>query len=332
MSASTKSTKKNIGIIGLGHYLPKRRLTNHDLEKLIDTSDQWILTRTGIRERRLADKHERNSHLAIHAAQEALKNAKLNPQDVELIIVATISPDSNFPSVACLVQKAIYAKKAVAFDISAACSGFLYGITSAKQFIENGYKNALVIASEKITNMIDWNDRSTCVLFGDGAGACVLAPVAGRRGIISEYMHAQGQYGDLMAVKSEDRKPLDQKTTMTRYPFVVMRGKELFKIAVNSMAEAVEIAAKRAKVKLKDIDWVVPHQANDRIISATAKKLKIPKEKIFVNIDKYGNMSAASIAVALYEAVEQKKIKRGHLVALVTFGAGLTSAANIVRW
>ncbi|HLF17582.1 MAG TPA: beta-ketoacyl-ACP synthase III [Candidatus Omnitrophota bacterium] len=323
----------NVGILGLGHYLPKRVLSNLDLEKIVDTTDEWITTRTGIKERRLAGKEEKNSHLATNAAKEALKNAKLDASKVELIIVATISPDSNFPSVACLVQKAIGAKNAAAFDLGAACSGFLYGITTAKQFIQNGlYKNAVVIASEKITDLIDWNDRATCVLFGDGAGAAVLGPVNDGHGIIADYMHAQGEFGDLMAVISEGREPLDKANKMTRLPYVVMQGQELFKVAVNSMAEAVEIAAKKAGISLEDIDIVVPHQANDRIISAVANKLKLPKEKIFVNIDKYGNMSAASIAVALYEAVEQKRIKKGDTVALVTFGAGLVSAANIIKW
>src|SRR5262245_29046231 len=323
----------NVGIIGLGHYLPKLRLTNQDLEKLVDTTDEWITTRTGIKERRLAGKEEKNSSLAIHAAQEAVKNAKLDPAKLDLIIVSTISPDSNFPSIACIVQKALGAERAAAFDISAACSGFLYAMTTAKQFIKTGlFKNALIVASEKITDLIDWNDRPTCVLFGDGAGAAVVSSVKGKSGIIADYMHAQGQFGDLMAVIAEGREPLDQTNKMMRLPYVVMQGKELFKVAVNSMAEAVEIAAKKAGVKLEDIDLVVPHQANDRIISAVANKLGLPKNKIFVNIDKYGNMSAASIAVALYEAVQRKRIKKGSVVALVTFGAGLVSAANIVRW
>jgi len=323
----------NIGIIGLGKYLPKRKLTNADLEKMVDTSDEWILTRTGIRERRLAGKKERNSHLAVKAGRAALKDAKLNVDKLDLIIVATISPDSNFPSVACLVQKALGANNAVAFDISAACSGFLYALITAKQYILSGlYGNALVIASEKITNYVDWNDRSTCVLFGDGAGACVLAPVKGKRGIISEYMNSQGRYGDLMMVMAEDRTPLDQKTKTAKLPHISMQGQELFKVAVNSMANATKIAVKKARLKLSDIDCVVPHQANDRIISAVAKKLGVPKDKIFINIDKYGNMSAASIAVALYEAVLQKKIKKGSNVVLVTFGAGLVTAANVVKW
>ncbi|MCK5012363.1 MAG: ketoacyl-ACP synthase III [Candidatus Omnitrophica bacterium] len=323
----------NVGIIGLGHYLPERRLTNFDLEKMVDTSNEWIISRTGIRERRIAEITERNSDLAIKAAREALKNAKLDPHKVELIIVATISPDTSFPSVSCLVQKAIHARHAAAFDIGAACSGYLYGITTAKQLIQNGlFKNALVIASEKISTYMDWTDRNTCVLFGDGAGACVLSKVRGNRGIISDYLHAEGHFGGLMAIISKERKALDQKTTTMDLPRITMQGKELFKAAVNSMAKAALIAIKKAKLKLSDIDCLVPHQANDRIISAVARKLGLPKDKIFVNIDQYGNMSSASIAVALYEAVEQGKIKRGSNVVLVTFGAGLVSAANVVKW
>ena len=324
---------KNVGIISLGHYLPKRVLSNFDLEKMVETSDEWILSRTGIKQRRIAGKDEKNSGMAIKAGREALKNASLDPGKVELIVVATISPDSSFPSVACLVQKAIRAPFAAAFDISAACSGFLYALTTAKQFIQNGvYKNALVIASEKVTTYVNWNDRNTCVLFGDGAGACVLKPVAGRRGILSDYIHAQGHFGDLMMIVAEEREPLDQKTKMITLPHIAMQGQELFKVAVNSMAAAVAIAVKKAGLNLEDIDCVVPHQANDRIISAVARKLRLPKEKIFINIDKYGNMSAASIAVALYEAVKKKRIQRGDNIVLVTFGAGLVSAANVVRW
>lgn len=325
---------KNVGIIGLGKYLPPKRLTNRDLEKIVETSDEWIVTRTGIRERRIADIHQKTSDLAIKAAEDALKNGKIAVEKIELIIVATISPDSNFPSVACLVQKGIGAKNAVAFDIGAACSGFLFALTTAKQFIQNGfYKNALVIAAEKITSLIDWKDRSTCVLFGDGAGACVLAPVKKGGIILSEYLSSEGQYGELMRVVNPmQRHPFGHQSDVMKMPYVSMQGKELFKIAVESMADGVLKAARKAKVKLSDIDCIVPHQANDRIISAVAKKLNISKEKIYINIDRYGNMSAASIAVALSEAVSEKRIKKNDTVALVTFGAGLVTAANIVKW
>lgn len=324
---------KNVGIISVGSFVPEQVLTNFDLEKMVETSDEWITTRTGIKERRIAAKGERTSHLAIKAAKQALKRADFDPAKLDLIIVATISPDSNFPSVACLVQKALGAKHAAAFDVSAACAGFLFALTTAKQYILSGtYKNALVIASEKISSLIDWSDRNTCVLFGDGAGACLLGPVAGGHGILSDYLQSLGEYSDLMTVINEDRESLNVKNKTMAIPYVLMQGQELFKIAVNSMAQAVEIAVKKAGLKLSDIDCVVPHQANDRIISAVAKKLDLPKDKIFINIHRYGNMSAASIAVALDEAIEHKQIKKGNIIVLVAFGAGLVTAASVVRW
>jgi len=322
-----------VGILGLGAYLPSKKLTNFDLEKMVETSDEWIRTRTGIQERRIAS-HEKTSDLASKAAHQALRNAKIPADKIDLIIVATISPDSNFPSMACKVQKAIKARKAAAFDVSAACSGYLYALTTAKQFIQTGlYKRALVIAAEHITGLIDWKDRDTCVLFGDGAGACVLGPVKSG-GITADFLQAFGDHGDMMRVVSEGaRSPFHPgKTAYTKLPYIAMQGQELFKIAVNSMADAIKKVIKKAKIKKQDIDCIVPHQANDRIITAIAKKLNIPKEKIFININKYGNMSAASIAVALYEAQKSKKIKKGDNVVLVAFGAGLVSAANVIKW
>jgi 3-oxoacyl-[acyl-carrier-protein] synthase-3 len=322
-----------VGILGQGAYLPAKKLTNFDLEKMVETSDEWIRTRTGIQERRIAGS-EKTSDLAVHAARQALKNSKIPAEKIDLIVVATISPDSNFPSVACKVQNAIGAKKASAFDVSAACSGYLYALTTAKQFVKTGLaKYALVIAAERITTLIDWKDRDTCVLFGDGAGACVLGPVK-KGGITADFLQAFGDQGELMKVVVDPgRSPFHPgRSTVTKLPHVVMQGQELFKIAVNSMADAIEKVLKKAKVKKEDIDCIVPHQANDRIISAVAKKLNIPKEKIFINIHKYGNMSAASIAVALYEAQKSKRIKKGDNVVLVAFGAGLVSAANVVKW
>lgn len=324
---------RNVGILAVGKYLPEKRLTNFDLEKIVETTDEWIRTRTGISERRIAAEDEKTSDLAVKAAQDVLKRSSIEPSKIDLILVATISPDSNFPSMACLVQKAIGAKSAVAFDISAACSGYLYAMTTAKQYIQTGlYNNALVIAAERITKLIDWKDRSTCVLFGDGAGACLLGPVDSN-GIVADFMHSQGEFSNLMEVVVEDvRGPNSDKASASKLPYVVMQGQELFKIAVNSMAEAVEEVLKKAGIDISQVDCVVPHQANDRIISAVAKKLEIPKEKIFINIDKYGNMSAASIAVALEEAVETGRIKKGSTVVLVAFGAGLVAGANVVKW
>lgn len=323
-----------VGILGLGAYLPSKRLTNFDLEKMVETSDEWIRTRTGIKERRIAALHEKTSDLAVKAAICALKDAKISAEKIDLIVVATISPDSNFPSVACKVQKAIGAKKAAAFDVSAACAGYLFALTTAKQYIQTGLaKRALVIAAERFTNLIDWKDRDTCVLFGDGAGACVLGPVKSG-GITADFLQAFGEQGNLMQViVDEARSPFyPGKTTYTKMPYVLMQGQELFKIAVNSMADAIEKVLKKAKIKKEDIDCIVPHQANDRIISAVARKLNVPKDKIFINIHKYGNMSAASIAVALWEAEKSKKIKKGDHVVLVAFGAGLVSAANVIKW
>lgn len=324
---------RNVGILAVGKYLPQKRLTNFDLEKIVETTDEWIRTRTGISERRIAAEDEKTSDLAVKATQDVLRKYPIDPLKIDLIIVATISADSHFPSMACLVQKAIGAKNAVAFDISAACSGYLYAMTTAKQFIQTGlYNNALVIAAERITKLIDWKDRSTCVLFGDGAGACLLGPVDSN-GIVADFMHSQGEFSNLMEVVVEDvRGPNSDKDSASKLPYVVMQGQELFKIAVNSMAEAVEEVLKKAGIDISQVDCVVPHQANDRIISAVAKKLDIPKDKIFINIDKYGNMSAASIAVALEEAVESGRITKGSTVVLVAFGAGLVAGANVVKW
>lgn len=323
----------NVGIVATGSFVPGKILTNAELERMVDTSDEWIVTRTGIKERRIAEKHERTSFLASQSAKDALSRSSVKAEDVELIVVATTTPDSPFPSVACLVQKEIGAQKAAAFDVSAACSGFLFALTTAKQYIQTGlYKNALVIAAEKFTSFIDWNDRNTCVLFGDGAGACLLAPVEKGKGILSDCLFSQGEQAELMSVIVQDREPLDQQNTMMRIPYVEMRGQELFKMAVTSMAEIGTRAVQKAGVAIEDIDCVVPHQANDRIISAVAKKMGIPKGKFYINIHRYGNMSAASLAVALHEAIEEKVIKEGSIALFAAFGAGLVSAANVVKF
>ncbi len=321
------------GIVALGRYLPERVLTNADLAKLVETSDEWIISRTGIRERRVAADGELTSHMAIAAARDALKNSPVKAEDVEAIFVATVTPDSSFPSVACLVQKAIGAKKAFAYDISAACSGFLYAMITARQFIAGGMvKNALVIAADRFTSIIDWKDRNTCVLFGDGAGAAVLAPVA-KGGILSDYMIADGEGASLMGVVPDKiRTPFDQGLDTARLPWITMNGQELFKNAVPGMAEAVRLAAEKAGIRVEDITCVVPHQANERIIASVAKRAGVDKEKFFINIHKYGNISAASVAVALSEAVEEGRIKKGDIIALVVFGAGLVAAANIIEW
>jgi 3-oxoacyl-[acyl-carrier-protein] synthase-3 len=324
---------KKVGIIALGKYLPEQKLTNADLEKMVETTDEWIMTRSGIKERRIAAPGEKTSDLAVKAAQDALKKSPVKAEDIEAIIVATVTPDGAYPSMACRVQGAIGAKKAFAFDVNAVCSGFLYALTTAKQYILTGMvKNALVIAADRFSTIIDWRDRTTCVLFGDGAGAAVLGPVE-QGGILSDYLTAEGECASFMYVVNETcRTPFDQALETGKLPYTIMHGQDLFKHAVPGMAKAVDIAAERAGVPLEDIKCVVPHQANDRIIASVAKRAGVPKEKFFINIDRYGNISAASVAVALCEAVETGRIKKGDKIALVVFGAGLVAAANIVEW
>jgi 3-oxoacyl-[acyl-carrier-protein] synthase III len=324
---------KKIGIIGVGEYLPKKLLTNADLEKMVDTSDEWITTRTGIKERRIAGHNEAASDLAIKAAEAALKDAKLSADKLELIIVATITPDMSFPSTASLVQNGIAAKNAACFDISAACAGFVYAVTVAQQFIQSGtYKNALVIGTEVLSSVTDWEDRNTCVLFGDGAGAAVLSEVKSG-GILSTHLGTDGSKTDLLLVPGGgSRNPVSKETITGKMHYIRMQGNELFKLAVTLMAEAAQIALKKAGLECKDVDLVIPHQANIRIIMAMAKKLKLPEEKIFLNIAKYGNMSSASTATALCEAVKEGKIKKGDIVLLDAFGAGLVWGACVIKW
>ncbi len=324
---------KKVGIIGVGKYLPKKILTNRDLEKMVDTSDEWITTRTGIKERRIAAKHEATSDLALKAAQQALENAKLKAQDVELIIVATITPDMPFPAVACILQSALGASKAVCFDVSAACAGFVYAVAVAQQFIARGaYKNALVVGAEVLSSVTDWSDRNTCVLFGDGAGAAVLSEVKSG-GILACYLGSDGSKVDLLNIPAGgSRHPASQTTVTSKMHCIKMQGNELFKLAVTLMATAAQVALKKAGLECQDIDLVIPHQANIRIIMAMAKKLKLPQEKIFLNIEKHGNMSSASTATALCDAVLEGRVKKGDIVLLDAFGAGLVWGACVIKW
>lgn len=324
---------KKVGIIGVGEYLPSNILTNADLEKMVETSDEWITTRTGIKERRLADAKEATSDLAFKAAQEALKDAEIPAKDVELIIVATITPDMLFPSTASIVQNALNAKKAAAFDISAACAGFVYALSCAQQFIATGtYRNALVIGAEKLSSITDWKDRNTCVLLGDGAGACVLSEVS-KGGIIATYLGCDGSNMELLNMPAGgSRLPASYETVKNRLHYLKMRGNELFKIAVKTMTMAAEKVLTQAHLTFQDVDLIVPHQANARIIFAVAEKLGIPKEKVYLNIEKYGNMSSASTVTALVEAVKEGRIKRGDIVLLDCFGAGLVWGSAIIEW
>jgi 3-oxoacyl-[acyl-carrier-protein] synthase-3 len=324
---------RKVGIIGVGEYLPKKVLTNADLEKMVETSDEWITTRSGIKERRLAAKYEATSDLAVKAAQAALEDARFNPKDLELIIVATITPDKPFPAVSCLLQNSLGAKNAVCFDISAACAGFVYGIAVAQQFIARGaYKNALVVGAEVLSRVTDWKDRSTCVLFGDGAGAAVLAEVRSG-GLLSVHLGSDGSKADLLMIPAGgSRIPASHQSIDQRLHFIKMQGNEVFKLAVTIMADAARTAFKQAGLECKDIDLVIPHQANIRIIMAMAKKLGLAPEKVYLNIEKYGNMSSASTATALCEAVKEGRIKRGDVVLLVAFGGGLVWGACVIKW
>ena len=322
-----------VGILGLGAYLPERVLTNKELEKMVDTTDEWIVTRTGIKERRIARPDEATSDMATEAAKRALADAKLSAQDIDLIIVGTITPDMFFPATACLVQQKIGARQVPAFDISVACSGFIYGLAIADRFIASGtYKHALVIAAEKLSAITDWSDRSTCVLFGDGAGAAVLGPVD-KGGILSVSLGANGNEGDLIKLPAGgSRIPATKKSIDDKLHFIKMNGTELFKHAVKIMADAALGATQALGLTADDIKLVIPHQANIRILNAVAKRMGLTPDKIYLNIEKYGNMSAASTAVALVEAVKEGRIKRGDKIMLDAFGGGLTWGAMVIEW
>ena len=321
------------GILGLGCYLPAKKLTNKDLEKIVDTSDEWIITRTGIRERRVAPEECAASDMGVEAAKIAIKDAGLEPGDIDLIIVATVTGDMAFPSTACIIQDKIGAVNSAAFDINAACSGFIFGIVTAKQFVDSGlYKNVLVIGTEKMTSLVDWTDRSTCVLFGDGAGACVVGKSKDRR-ILSYFIGCDGSGGNLLRLPAGgSRTPATEETVKNKLHFLKMEGNEVFKLAVKVMADAANKAVTKAGLLCSDINLLIPHQANIRILMAVAKKIGLPEEKIFLNIEKYGNMSSASTAVALAEAGKEQRIKKGDVVTLVAFGAGLTYGAVVIEW
>ena len=325
---------KKVGFIGVGEYLPEKILTNAQLEKMVDTSDEWITTRTGIKERHLAAKGQAASDLALKAAEQALKNAKLKPEDIELIVVATITGDMPFPSVAAILQNKLGATKAACFDISAACAGFVYGISVAQQFVANStYKNALVVGVEVLSSITDWQDRNTCVLFGDGAGAAVLSEVKNGRGIISTYLGCDGsKVGILNLPAGGSANPATTETVRNRQHYLKMQGNELFKIAVNTMTRAAEIVLKQAGMTFADVDLIIPHQANARIIMAVAKKLGIPEDRVYLNIERCGNMSSASTVTALCEAVQEGKVKKGDIILLDAFGAGLVWGACIIEW
>lgn len=321
-------------ITGTGSYLPKKILTNADLEKMVETSDEWITTRTGVKERRQAAPQEAASDLGAEAARRALKEAKVQPEEIDCLIVATISGDMPFPATACFIQHLIGAKNAAAFDISAACSGYIYALNIAKSFIETKtYKKVLVVAVDVLSRITDWSDRGTCVLFGDGAGAAVLEPTQDENGIMSVYIGSDGSATDLLKVPGGgSRLPVSAETLKNKDHYIKMAGNEIFKLAVTAMIDSARKAMEMADLKCEDIKLLIPHQANIRIIEATAKRLKLPVEKIFVNIQKYGNMSGATTAIGLDEAFREGRIKKGDYVELVAFGAGLTWGAAVIKW
>ncbi|AJY76526.1 beta-ketoacyl-ACP synthase III [Paenibacillus beijingensis] len=323
-----------VGIIGTGKHVPDRILTNRELEQMVDTNDEWIVTRTGIRERRIVSPEEATSDLAIKAAEKALDAAELAAEDVDLIIVATITPDMFFPSTACLVQEKLGAKRAAAFDLSAACSGFIYGLATASSMISTGmYKNALVIGAECLSRITDYTDRNTCILFGDGAGAVVLGQVPEGRGFKSFELGADGAGAELLQLSGGgSRIPATAESVAAKKHYLYMAGSEVFKFAVRIMGSAAEEALRKAGMGKGDIDLLVPHQANIRIIQSALNRLELSEDKAMINLGRYGNMSAASIPVALAEAVEENRIKEGDCIVLVGFGGGLTWGASVLVW
>jgi 3-oxoacyl-[acyl-carrier-protein] synthase-3 len=321
-------------IIGTGSYVPERVLSNADLEKMVETSDEWILTRTGIRERRIAAEGETTSDMAAKAAQAALENANVTAEEVDMIIVATITPDMFFPSTACFVQTRIGAFKAVCFDVSAACSGFLYALEIARQFIGTGaMKTVLVIGAEKLSTIVNWTDRNTCVLFGDGAGAAVLRHRPGSRGILSSVNGSDGRFAEILQIPGGGCKfPVTAENAAQRLNTIQMNGKETYKQAVTAMLNAGQTALAHAGVAVENVACFIPHQANLRIIEAIASRMNVSMDRFMINLDRFGNTSAAAVAIALDEAARTGRMHRGETILMVVFGGGLTWASTVVEW
>ena len=319
-------------ITGVGAYTPERVLTNKDMEKIVDTTHEWITTRTGIHERRIATPQETTSDLALHAARAAIADAAIDPKTIDLILVATASPDMLFPSTACLLQGKLGLAPIPAFDISAACSGFLYGLQIAHQFIANGAaRNILLVCAEKLSAITNWKDRTTCVLFGDGAGAILLSASEQPGGVRDVLLRADGSHHDILRVPAGgSAMPLSPEVLANNLQYIQMSGKEVFKLAVKAMQDIVVEILEKNNVKPSEIACVVPHQANTRIIEALAQRLELPLDRFFLNLHKYGNMSAASIPVALAEARAEGRIKPGDKILFATFGGGLTWAAALM--
>jgi 3-oxoacyl-[acyl-carrier-protein] synthase-3 len=326
---------RTVSIVGTGSYVPERRLTNDDLSKIVETDDKWITTRTGIRERRLAADDEFTSDMGAKAALAAMEQAGISGEEIDLILVATATPDMVFPATACFVQTKIGATRAACLDISAACAGFLFAIEIAQQFItSHTYDTVLVIGAEKLSTITDWTDRNTCVLFGDGAGAAILRHRdSGSHGVISTHIASDGNFADILWMPGGgSRHPIRADNVDKQLQTVKMSGKEVYKQAVIAMVDAARIALDKAGLTIDDIACVIPHQANARIIDAIADRLKVPVEKVYVNLDRFGNTSAAAVAIALDEANRTGRIKPGDYVLMVVFGGGLTWAGSVVEW
>ncbi len=321
-------------IVSVGSYVPARVLTNADLEKMVETSDEWITTRTGIKQRRIAAADEYTSDMAARAAERAIARAGITPEQIDLIIVATVTPDMIFPSTACLVQQKLGAVRAAAFDLEAACAGFVYALEIGQQFImSRTYDTVLVIGAEKLSSIVNWKDRNTCVLFGDGAGAVILQNRPGSHGLLTAVLGADGSKADLLRIPAGGcRLPASQETVAQKLHYIHMEGQETFKAAVEAMYTAARLALERCNLDISHLKCIIPHQANKRIIEAVCKKLGAKPNQIFVNLDRYGNTSAASVVIALDEAVQSGRIQRGDLVLLIVFGGGLTWAAAVIEW
>ena len=325
---------QSIGIKGMGYYVPENVFTNFDFEKIIDTSDEWIRTRTGIVERRFASKDQATSDLATEASLKAIKNAKINKEDVDMIILATTTADYIAQGAACIIQNKLGLKKIPCFDLNAACTGFIYGLEVAYSLVKSGlYKNILVIGAETLSRIVDMQNRNTCVLFGDGAAAAIVGEVEKGYGFLGFSIGAEGEDNMILKVPAGgSKKPNNEETIKNRENFVIMKGQDVFKFAVSTLPKVTSDALEKAKLKVNDLSMVFPHQANLRIIESAAKRMKFPLEKFYMNLSRYGNTSSASVGIALGEAIEKGLVKKGDNIALTGFGGGLTYGSTIIKW
>ncbi|MCR4319323.1 MAG: ketoacyl-ACP synthase III [Candidatus Brocadiaceae bacterium] len=321
-------------ITGIGSYLPSKVLTNYDLEKMVDTSNDWIIQRTGIKERRIVENGVTTSDIATQASLRAMEDAGVSPKDLDMIITSTITPDHIFPSTSCYIQQKIGATRACAFDILAACAGFIYALSIGQSFINSGaMKTVLVVGAECLSKITDYTDRATCVLFGDGAGAVIIQRDPVKHEILSSSLAADGSEADVLIMPGGGaRNPASLESVQQRLHYIQFRGKEVFKLAINNITNLILETAKENGLTLDDIDLIIPHQSNLRIIEATMEKLGLPMEKAFVNIDKYGNTSSASVPIAIDEARKEGRLRKGNIVMLVAFGGGLTWGSSVIRW